>query len=234
MVPGSVCLEPVVISLIRSKACAVLSIAVSGLLSCSSVSAQSSEAMQARPSASCDRPAWTAEALQARDFGTLKLRLLIDKDGAVKDVKVLASTQSVSLDSAGIAAASKCRYVPLTADGKAQDAWMLFSFAWPHAELPQEEPAPTPGANTDTAKDCKKPEYPKSSLRNEEKGTVKLSFEIDVDGKVLQGKIVRSSGFKALDDAALVGIGKCPFKPATENGAPVRSWVMVQYVWALE
>jgi periplasmic protein TonB len=81
---------------------------------------------------------------------------------------------------------------------------------------------------------CAKPEWPKSSLRNEETGTVTLSFMIAEDGHVADSKIVKSSGFRDLDKAAQVGISKCRFKPATVEGKPEAGWMQMQYVWTLE
>jgi protein TonB len=81
---------------------------------------------------------------------------------------------------------------------------------------------------------CAKPEYPKSSLRNEETGVSTISFLIGGDGRVMDSKVTKSSGFRDLDKAAQAALGKCRFKAATENGAPVQSWQPVQYVWTLE
>ena len=81
---------------------------------------------------------------------------------------------------------------------------------------------------------CAKPEWPKASLRNEETGTVTLSFLIGVDGRVADSKIVKSSGFRDLDKAAVSGIGKCRFKPGLTDGKPEQAWMQMQYVWTLE
>jgi len=81
---------------------------------------------------------------------------------------------------------------------------------------------------------CAKPEWPKSSLRNEETGTVTLSFLIGVDGRVADSKIVKSSGFRELDKAAVAGISKCHFKPGLTDGKPEQAWMQMQYVWTLE
>ncbi len=81
---------------------------------------------------------------------------------------------------------------------------------------------------------CAKPEWPKSSLRNEETGTVTLSFLIGVDGHVADSKIVKSSGFRDLDKAAINGIGRCKFKPGMTDGKPEQAWMQMQYVWTLE
>ncbi|QYF91949.1 energy transducer TonB [Massilia sp. PAMC28688] len=81
---------------------------------------------------------------------------------------------------------------------------------------------------------CAKPEFPKASLRNEETGVVTVSFLIGVDGRVVDSKITKSSGFRDLDRAAQQAIGKCRFKPAMVDGKPEQAWQPVQYVWTLE
>jgi len=81
---------------------------------------------------------------------------------------------------------------------------------------------------------CAKPEYPRSSQRNEETGIVTLSFLIGLDGRVVESKIERSSGFKELDKAARSALSLCKFKPGLVDGRPQQSWTKVQYVWKLE
>jgi protein TonB len=81
---------------------------------------------------------------------------------------------------------------------------------------------------------CAKPEWPKASLRNEETGTVTLQFLIGTDGRVADSKILKSSGFRDLDKAAVVGISKCRFKPGSVDGKPEQAWMQMQYVWTLE
>lgn len=81
---------------------------------------------------------------------------------------------------------------------------------------------------------CVKPVYPKAELRAEHQGTVNLSFMIDVDGKVRDYKIVKSTGFPALDEAAAKSLMKCQFLPKRNaDGVPEKVWVPVDYVWYL-
>lgn len=82
------------------------------------------------------------------------------------------------------------------------------------------------------AKNCK-PEYPKTSLMNEEQGEVSMSFLVSTDGRVLDSKIEKSSGFKNLDKAAIKTISACKFKPGTKDGAVAQTWTKVDYVWSL-
>lgn len=81
---------------------------------------------------------------------------------------------------------------------------------------------------------CSKPDYPRNAQRNEEEGTVTLQFLIGVDGRVMDSKVAKSSGFRDLDRAAQRGLGQCRFKPGMVNGQPQQSWSTVQYVWKLD
>lgn len=98
-------------------------------------------------------------------------------------------------------------------------------------------PAPAPGPAVVKAivdfSTCDKPDYPRSSLRNEEQGTVRLKFLIDVDGHVASSDIERSSGHKALDAAAKGALSLCKFKPGMIDGKPQQTWTSVDYVWKL-
>lgn len=80
---------------------------------------------------------------------------------------------------------------------------------------------------------CEKPDYPASSIRNGEEGVVNLAMLIGPDGKVLESKVEKSSGSRALDKAAIQGLSLCKFKPGTVDGVPVKSWAKLQYVWHL-
>ena len=79
-----------------------------------------------------------------------------------------------------------------------------------------------------------KPAYPARSKINYETGTVTLSYWISPEGRVLDSKIVRSSGFLTLDKAAQEAISKCTFHPWSENGVPVDSLVEVWYRFSLD
>jgi protein TonB len=84
------------------------------------------------------------------------------------------------------------------------------------------------------AKTCDKPPYPAAARRANETGSVRMLFLIDVDGKVLDSKVERTSGSRRLDEAARAGLTLCRFKPSTLNGRPERTWGRIDYVWKLE
>ena len=82
-------------------------------------------------------------------------------------------------------------------------------------------------------KTCKA-EYPKSSLMNEEQGTVSMSFLVSPDGSVVESKLEKTSGFKNLDKAAIKSLSACKFKPGTKDGSPAQTWTKVDYAWKLD
>ncbi len=80
---------------------------------------------------------------------------------------------------------------------------------------------------------CEKAVYPKSSLINEETGTVMLSVLVGADGNVVDSKVDQSSGSKALDKAAVKIYASCKFKPATKDGKAQQAWAKLEHVWSL-
>lgn len=80
---------------------------------------------------------------------------------------------------------------------------------------------------------CEKAVYPKSSLMNEETGTVMLSVLVAADGNVLDSKVEQSSGSKTLDKAAVKIYSSCKFKPATKDGKAQQAWAKLEHVWSL-
>ncbi len=84
------------------------------------------------------------------------------------------------------------------------------------------------------SKSCEKPAYPRASLVNEEKGVVILAFLVSADGKVVESKVDKSSGFKNLDRAAMSALSQCKFKPGTKDGKADQMWTKVEYKWTLE
>jgi TonB family protein len=80
---------------------------------------------------------------------------------------------------------------------------------------------------------CTKPQYPHDDFAAGHKGTVTLAFLVGADGTVSDSKVVKSSGFMPLDEAARTAILKCHFSPALAGAKPVAHWTRVQYVWSL-
>lgn len=102
----------------------------------------------------------------------------------------------------------------------------------PFVPTPPREPVRT--APVVQAASCDKPEYPAAARRANETGTVLLNFLIDVNGKVVESRVERSSGSRRLDEAAREALELCNFRPATVDGKPTRAWARIEYVWRLE
>ncbi len=79
-----------------------------------------------------------------------------------------------------------------------------------------------------------KPTYPQSAQMQNQTGTVRVKFVIGTEGNLVSAGVVKSSGVKSLDRAAIDGLSKCKFKPAMQNGNPVQSWFVTDYVWSLQ
>jgi len=94
------------------------------------------------------------------------------------------------------------------------------------------EPVRTPPVVN--AKSCQEPPYPAASVRANETGIVSLSILVGLDGRVLNSKVERSSGFRRLDEAARAGLSLCNFRPATVNGKPEQAWGRIEYEWKLK
>ncbi len=79
------------------------------------------------------------------------------------------------------------------------------------------------------------PEYPPTSRRLGEEGSVVLQVLVGPDGAVKDGKVQKSSGFPRLDEAALKhALRAWRFTPGTEDGAPVSVWHSVKVTFKIE
>ncbi len=81
---------------------------------------------------------------------------------------------------------------------------------------------------------CIKPAYPTNAVRNGEEGTVSLAMLIGIDGRVVDAKVEKSSGYQDLDKAARLGLSLCKFKPGSIDGVPQQAWTKILYEWELK
>ena len=99
-------------------------------------------------------------------------------------------------------------------------------------------PAPPPAGVTRGVSQgeagCKRPDYPRDALMNEEQGEVLISVYVNTSGKVQDAKVKKSSGSRALDRAASKAFSLCTFKPAMKNGEPQESWYDIPYEFVLD
>ena len=81
---------------------------------------------------------------------------------------------------------------------------------------------------------CAKPQYPAEDVQASHEGKVTLGFLVNENGKVKDSKVIKSSGFTTLDEAARSALAQCSFQPAVKKGKAVQDWTKVQYVWELK
>lgn len=72
-----------------------------------------------------------------------------------------------------------------------------------------------------------RPSYPPEAYRAREEGTVIVQAEVDATGDAGEVKVVKRSGSRTLDRAAINEVRKWKFRPAMENGKAVASSVQV-------
>ncbi|HXZ02030.1 MAG TPA: TonB family protein [Stellaceae bacterium] len=84
------------------------------------------------------------------------------------------------------------------------------------------------------ARHSQEPDYPPTSRRLGEQGSLILQVLVDVDGRVIDEKLLQSSGYDRLDQAALDGVkGNYRFLPGTVDGKPQQMWYTFKFTWKL-
>jgi periplasmic protein TonB len=108
------------------------------------------------------------------------------------------------------------------------------------APMPTPAPAPVPAAEPvrvmprlDAGR-SQQPAYPDASRRLGEQGSVVLQVLIGTDGRVVDAKVLQSSGYERLDQAAIDGVkNDYRFSPGTVDGKPQQMWYTFKFNWKL-
>jgi periplasmic protein TonB len=77
------------------------------------------------------------------------------------------------------------------------------------------------------------PDYPISSRRRGEEGTVLLNVVVTTDGRPNTVSVAHSSGYPLLDRAAVAAVREWTFEPARVGGVPISSQVVVPVRFSL-
>lgn len=78
------------------------------------------------------------------------------------------------------------------------------------------------------------PRYPASAKRLGQEGRVELRVELDERGDVAEVRVVRSSGFDRLDEAAVAAVKTWHCHPAKRDGLAVRSTALQPFNFTLQ
>jgi protein TonB len=78
-------------------------------------------------------------------------------------------------------------------------------------------------------------DYPREALRRGEEGTVKMRYDVNVEGRVENCVVVQSSGSPTLDHASCENVTRrARYIPATDaNGKPIRSHGSRTITWVI-
>jgi len=91
------------------------------------------------------------------------------------------------------------------------------------------------GDNTEVAyREVKPPKYPKESIEQRQEGSVALIVLVESDGSIGELELGRSSGFAALDKAAMEAVAGWRFHPAKREGRRVASRIEVPVSFSLK
>ena len=95
----------------------------------------------------------------------------------------------------------------------------------PPVIAPSAPAVPRTAPRSDSRRPLTQPEYPPSSRRAGEAGTVILEVYVLENGRVGEAKVKQSSGFPRLDEAAVREVKRSwRLVPGTENGKPAPMW----------
>jgi TonB family protein len=76
--------------------------------------------------------------------------------------------------------------------------------------------------------------YPSNAAAKRQEGSVVLGLLLDTDGSVLDVKVLVSTGFMELDNAAKKNGWKAKYSPPEFNGMPVRVWIQMPIDFELQ
>jgi TonB family protein len=88
-------------------------------------------------------------------------------------------------------------------------------------------------AHVDDAYPHYQPPYPDSAQLNGEQGAVTVDVQVSSSGQIRKVRLVGSSGFDDLDNAALSGVMAWHFVPAVRDGSTATDWATVKIVFQL-
>ena len=91
----------------------------------------------------------------------------------------------------------------------------------------------TPPEAADAARN-RRPNYPEASRRRGEQGVVRVELLVDPSGRVVDVRVLESSGFGALDAEAVKTVRDWRFRPAQRGGLPVAGSITTAVHFRLE
>lgn len=182
---------------------------------------------------SCEPLKYPALAKAFNKEGKTTVSFIVGIDGNTRNPEVKTSSGSDLLDSASKESVEKCKYAPATLNGNPIESVMQQSFNWRFASNKSTQTVEPPFLNLHTqVKACKNSPYPSASWRLEEEGTARIKVRLSKDGEVLNSEILKSSGFRRLDEAARALLSnQCQFEKLKMGDELIPFSIIFEYTW---
>ncbi|MBI3676911.1 MAG: energy transducer TonB [Proteobacteria bacterium] len=161
--------------------------------------------------------------------GATILRVTIGTDGNVTDARVETSSGYPRLDDASLEGVKSWRYSPATLDGKPAACTKEMRIIWKlTGDVADEARATTNFISMSKA------DYPPGAYERNEQGTTLIFLLVDETGTVINGAMIRSSGFADLDSAAMnIAATRWKLEAAKLSGEKVKTIIPLMIVWSL-
>ena len=170
--------------------------------------------------------------------------LAIDSTGALRDAQLLYGSGIAAVDSFMQRAISRAQFKAAEDRLKTVGVWMPLPIRIPLYDA-LTGAAPSASAPPKFTPYTKKPEllnrdavgrklvesYPPQLRGVGVGGTTLMWILVDIDGHVLRTEVKESSGYTALDDAAVQVARAMWFSPALNKSQPVRVWIQVPIIF---
>jgi TonB family protein len=175
--------------------------------------------------------------------GRVILNVLVAENGEIDEIKVLKSLGHNGCDEAAMVAVRAVKWKPAMQKGKPVKVWVGIPVIFKLNASGKTVSASTdsPGQQSQFVPYDRAPEpvggfetiQQNLRLPTEAKGLktrVIINVLVDGNGNVLDSKILKSSGAKAVDDAVMQAVQKTQWQPATQQNKPVRVWVAIPVI----
>ena len=185
---------------------------------------------------SCEPIKYPALAKAFNKEGKTTVSFIVGLDGSTRSPEIKVSSGSDLLDSASKENIEKCKYAPATLNGVAIESVMQQSFIWRFATNKSQQTIEPPFLNLHTqVQVCKNSSYPSASWRLEEEGTSRIKVYLSKDGEVEKSEVMKSSGFRRLDEATRAMLNtQCQFEKLKMGNETIGYSIIFEYTWDMD
>jgi TonB family protein len=162
------------------------------------------------------------------ETGNTVVHYVVKEDGSVGEATVGSSSGSLRLDDAATAFVRGFTFKPATLDGKPAACSRFIKINWKlrTSGMPDYAADNLPTLYPD------KNDFPAGALDHEEKGTAIAFVLLTETGAIDRVFLMVPAPFFDLNAATIVYLAKQKFAPASMNGTPIRTTIVVRVVWS--